>query len=130
LAALDSFFKDFGSTIADAGNGANLVGTLNGIKFKPSDVTNITRLSEAIRLLGEAIKELPAGDSIPSSFSSINDLLGKAEALKDLAKILSASSKERKAAAVEAGLDKDKNLEKSNAEAEKYIDNLTKYYSL
>ena len=108
----------------------NLTDMLNGLKFSEKNVSALENVAVGIELLAETLNKLKGIEGVDSTFSQIDDLLKNAEALKDLAKVLSATSKERERASREAGISPDENAEKANAEAEKYIDNLTKYYSL
>lgn len=126
LAALDTFFSDFKDTTTGLGVAKDMGDSIKNLKVNDKVISNITDLSAAIELLGESFKKLSEQGVKPNAFSSINDLLQKGEQLKDLAKILSATQKERQDAAKQAGI----NTNVKDSDTEKYLANLAKYYDL
>ena len=92
LARIQTAFKDLNPDTVTAFTNA-----LNNISFNKQAAQNIDNLTNALTRLIEKMQQFGQEDFSNTPLSSINDLVGKADALKDLAKILEASTEKIKA---------------------------------
>lgn len=78
--------------------GQDFADTLNSLKVTKTNIDNLVNLAAAIEMLGEAFKKLNTDSMSNEGLSSIQTLLDQADALKDLATILTSDQEKIKKA--------------------------------
>lgn len=134
ITSLSKSIEDLVNALAGANDvtqgTTNLAEALKSIKLSKSNVTNLQNLSGAINSLVHVLEDLGKSASMATILAPINEMLEKADALRDLTRLMSASAKQRRETATQLDIDEDAEERKSNLAAEKQIENLTKYYAI